>query len=319
MFPLINACGEKDRLQDYTSSDRVSLVVDCLIVAGLASLVCLVVIGQIDIGLPGPVGTIDNPWIQAMIGGGAGFFVADVITGVVKWRAGQGERETKQKQELTGTWISKLQPQLTAPKYRLEGLVICPGGFDEVQKVVERHCDVPYVEKSGPSRGYAVYRGQAEVKKARAEKAKKLANPSSCSDSELAQIANGIDLHEIRCTLSRDNLNVVFRDWYGLSEIGQAEYDEAVLWYNAKKSSYSTRLGCRGTELETMVLYHVLKTNQHADQTVAEKVKAGLMRQYDDSLPVEDNIKNCMNYRCIWNGWSVRFSSKMSVAQIIAV
>lgn len=85
-FTVVNFCGSPVGLEKYQGGDKASLALDSLLIVALISLVCLSVIGKIDVGL-GEVRTLANPWTQGLIGAACGIFVLDMITAVVKSRS----------------------------------------------------------------------------------------------------------------------------------------------------------------------------------------------------------------------------------------
>lgn len=85
-FTVTNLCGLQIDLSKYQRTDQASLIGDCVVVAALVTVVCLVVIGKIDLGL-GKVGTMSNPWMQGFVGAAIGIFVVDGITALIKYRS----------------------------------------------------------------------------------------------------------------------------------------------------------------------------------------------------------------------------------------
>lgn len=82
-FAAVNLYGSKTNLEQYSTSDKAALVLDCLLVAAMVTAVCLVVIAKVDLGL-GAVGTLSNPVMPLFIGLSVGIFVSLVITMIVK-------------------------------------------------------------------------------------------------------------------------------------------------------------------------------------------------------------------------------------------
>lgn len=82
-FALTTFCKSDQNLE--TCEQTLSVSLDVALVATLVTLVCLLVIGKIDIGL-GEVGTIGNRWAQAFIGASLGIFIVDLVALVVKNR-----------------------------------------------------------------------------------------------------------------------------------------------------------------------------------------------------------------------------------------
>lgn len=97
-FTVTNLISKSDH---YTCADKASLGADCVIVAGLVSLVCLIVIGKIDVGIPGEM-SIGNPYVLAMIGTLGAIFVADMIMMIKKCLcAREALRKEQEAKELT--------------------------------------------------------------------------------------------------------------------------------------------------------------------------------------------------------------------------
>lgn len=313
MFTLANVREDKWNLENCTKGDAVSMALDCLIVAGLVSLVCVVVIGKIDIGLPGPVGTIDNPWIQAMIGGAAGFFVADVITGVVKWRAGASSRDWQQNELITkDKWIPALQPHMKGAKFAHGGLTLDTRAINysalcfvigaPIDK--QMRADGTYTDPDNP------------VRAARIESA------FQAISTEAPNLAARIPLAMMRGQLNPDNLGIVLGEWFGptIPAIQMADFEAAKTWYQSMEKDDpgfpKVQWGGKnesGKVLEALALYVVVKKNLVGSHGAA-------IRQYFENYhpwylvnSTEDTIKGYFRYLAFRLNWKTSNYDEMGL------
>lgn len=306
MFAVVNACQEKEDLPECTKKDSLILAADCLIVAALVTLVCLAVIGKVRLGLPGPVGTVNNPWIQAMIGVSAGLFAADLIAAVVKWKARLDDKETNQLYEqyrkleetIAGTLSQKILEKY--PRY-----MVCMASSKYMgwEGILKLHAKAHY-QPTDKIRDLSIE-----------ESTRRLASISTNEIDKM--IAFAIPERELTSVHNLGNLNAILKQWFAMDEVDEAARDRALRWCYAnhyrqgsdsdKIISYDGAYKLAGAVgiLEAAALYHIyqMKTVHAAEmKKMGEYFKEHSIGEW---RPFKDKIKDRLGLIADALGWHI--------------
>lgn len=321
MFAVTNACREKEWLPTCTIGDSLTLAADGLIVAALVTLVCLAVIGKVAVA--GPVGTVNNPWIQAMIGVSAGLFAADLVAAVVKWKAGKPQENTlKSSSEGTSYQsqsdiqkdpaskadevVKKLRSKIASnPKYQqLTGLF-----FDVApQRFVQLHA---------ASKGQVI--SSVQCRNTSDEQA--IEKIAAIPEGEIEGMAAGIPSEEIWCYCKKENLAVILKEWFGMAQFQEPTLKAALTWcYKQHQgqvpnpeqlTSYEARSSVN--RLEAMALYLIYKKSMlHPNEL--RKIEQYLQpHQADQAVGFKDRIKARLAKIANYLDWTVNDPNAMEL------